>query len=328
LALGPLVISIQAAAWAGSIEIKVGLLRSVQNAGVFVAQQKGYFAVEGLQAQLVFFNGARQIPLSVASHQLDFGAAGTTVSLFKSASEGSVRVIGGVAREAAGYPLYGLAVSRPAYEAGLKSYQDLPGHSVAIATVGAPAHYSLALIAERYGFALSDVQVLPLESYANMVSMVSHGQADAGIIPATQMMPAISRGALKLIGWIGDEAPWQVSVIFTAADTADQDRDTVIRFLRAYRRGAREYHDAFAGADGKRADGPTAPNILSIVAQYIGQSVEQIKDEIAYVDPAGRLDVKDVLRQIKWYRAQGLLDPLDHTETAIDKRYVIPFPNQ
>jgi len=322
------VIWAQAAAWAGSIEIKVGLLRSVQNAGVFVAQEKGYFAIEGLQAQLVFFNGAQQIPMAVASHQVDFGAAGTTVSLFKSASEGSLRVIGGVAREAAGYQLYGLAVSRPAYDAGLKRYQDLPGHSVAIATVGAPAHYSLALIAERYGFALSDVQVLPLESYANMVSMVSHGQADAAIIPATAMTLEISRGALKLIGWIGDEVPWQVSVIFTAADTADQDRDTVMRFLRAYRRGAREYHDAFVDADGKRADGPTAPNILSIVAQYIGQSVKQIKDEIAYVDPDVRLDVKDIQRQIKWYRAQGLLDTLDHAEAAIANRYVIPLPGQ
>ena len=41
----------QATVWAGSIEIKVGLLRSVQNAGVFVAQEKGYFAVEGIQAK-------------------------------------------------------------------------------------------------------------------------------------------------------------------------------------------------------------------------------------------------------------------------------------
>src|SRR5215468_8702152 len=70
LTLAPLMIWAQVAAWAGSIEIKVGLLRSVQNAGVFVAQEKGYFAVEGLQAKLVFFNGAQQIPLSVVSHQL------------------------------------------------------------------------------------------------------------------------------------------------------------------------------------------------------------------------------------------------------------------
>src|SRR5262249_13582313 len=102
------------------------------------------------------------------------------------------------------------------------------------ATIGAPAHYSLALIAERYGFDLSAVRIIPLQSYANMVSAVSAGQADAGIIPATEMKSAISNGALQVIGWIGDEVPWQVSVVFTASEMTNERADTVMRFLRAY----------------------------------------------------------------------------------------------
>ena len=320
--------SAQTAVSAELTEIKIGLLRSVQNGAVFIANEKGYFAIEGLAAKLTFFNTAQEIPVAVASHAADFAAAGTTASLYTLANDGKLRVIAGAAHEAAGYQLYGLAVSRQTYQAGLKTFKDLPGHSVSIATVGAPSHYSLALIAERYGFDLSEVRILPLQSYANMVSAVSAGQADAGIIPATEMTSAISHGALQIIGWIGDEVPWQVSVVFTAADTANDRSDIVMRFLRAYRRGARDYHDAFALADGRRKNGPATAEIASIIARYIGRPAEQIESEIAYVDPEARLDVKDILRQISWYRAQDLVDGPDNREETFDKRYVIPLPER
>jgi len=316
-----------AAASAELTQVKIGLLRSMQNSGVFIAQERGYFAAEGLATSLVLFNGAQPIPEAVASHNVDFGVAGTTASLYRLGNAGALRIIAGAAHEAAGYHLYGLAVSRHAYQAGLKTYKDLPGHSVAISTFGAPAHYSLALIAKRYGFDLTDVRVTPLQSYAEMVLVVSNGHADAGIMPATEMTTAISNGTLQIIGWIGNEVPWQVSVIFTATEFANENRDTVARFLRAYRRGAREYYDALAGADGARKDGPSVREILSIIAQYLGHTAEQIKTEVSYIDPDGRLDVNDILQQIGWYRAQGLLDgPEQHLdEEIIDKRYVIPL---
>ena len=74
--------SAQTAVSAELTEIKIGLLRSVQNGAVFIANEKGYFAIEGLAAKLTFFNTAQEIPVAVASHAADFAAAGTTASLY------------------------------------------------------------------------------------------------------------------------------------------------------------------------------------------------------------------------------------------------------
>jgi ABC-type nitrate/sulfonate/bicarbonate transport system substrate-binding protein len=49
----------QIAASAELINIKLGILRSVQNGAVFIADAKGYFAAEGLATKLVFFDGAQ-----------------------------------------------------------------------------------------------------------------------------------------------------------------------------------------------------------------------------------------------------------------------------
>ena len=211
---------------------------------------------------------------------------------------------------------------------GLKSYKDLAGHAVAVSQIGSPTHYSLALIEEKYGIDPATIRVLPLQSVPNQLSAVRGGQADASIFNATVAVPAIERGEVKLLGAVGDETPWQIGVVYTATKMANDRRDTVERFLRAYRNGARDYHDAFTGADGKRADGPTTAPIMDIIAKYTGQTFEQIKLAIAYNDAEARLDVKDLLHQIAWFKSQNMVKGPVNGQEIIDPHYAIPLPER
>ena len=107
---------------------------------------------------------------------------------------------------------------------------------------------------------------------------------------------------------VGEEVSFQTGIIFTAAKTADNNRDRVEHFLRGYRKGARDYHDAFVGPDGKRRNnGPGVTEILAIISKYVGHSPEQVKASIAYVDPNAALDTADIARQIAWYQSQGMV---------------------
>lgn len=141
-------------------------------------------------------------------------------------------------------------------------------------------------------------------------------------------MPGVERGQTKLLAFVGDETPWQLSSILTTRKLAEERPDTVARFLRAYRLGARDYIAAFASADGKRRDGPTMPEILDIIGKNVGQSPEQIKPAIGYVDPDARLDEKDLQRQADWYVAQGMLKNCVDVATVIDKRFVVPLARE
>ena len=87
-------------------------------------------------------------------------------------------------------------------------------------------------------------------------------------------------------------------------------------------------HDAFTGSGETRQDGPSAPATLSIYAKYVGQPVEVVKIGIPYYDAEARLDVRDILHQIAWYKSQGMLKgPVDGA-ALIDQRYVIPLPER
>ena len=308
--------------------IKVGTLKLAQYSPVFIAQEKGYFAAEGLDAELVMFESAEPAAVAVVSGDLDFAVAGTSAGLFTLAGQGAIRIIGGSFREAPGFRNFGFTVSNRAFAAGLKSYKDLPGHTMAVTQIGSPTHYNVALIAEKFGLDLKSIQVVPVQSLPNELSAVKGGQVDATLLAATLVIPAAERGDVQLLGWAGDETPWQFAVLFAGTKTANDRHDTVERFLRAYKKAARDYYDAFTGADGKRQDGASAPEILALIAKFTGQPAERIETGISYVDPEARLDVKDVLHQIAWYKSQGMVKGEVDGDQIIDKRYVIPLPEQ
>jgi NitT/TauT family transport system substrate-binding protein len=303
--------------------IKIGFVKVPGYGPVFIAQEKGYFADEGFAAKLVPFEAAQPVAVAVASGDIDFGVAGPSGGLFNLGGEGALRIIAGMVREAPGFQNGAFVASNRAYEAGLKSYKDVAGHSFAITQIGGPSHYSLVLLAEKYGVDLKSIRVLPLQSMPNAVSAVVGGQADASLISASAVMPSLRRADMKLIGWIGEEIPWQIGVAFTTTKIAREKPMTVERFLRAVRKGTRDFHDAFTGPGEVRADGPRAPEVLAIISKYIGEPSALIN--VPYVDADARLDVNDVLHQIDWFKSQGLVKGEFKGGDLIDKRYVIPL---
>jgi NitT/TauT family transport system substrate-binding protein len=290
---------------------------------LYIAVEKGYFAAEGLDPELVYFEAGQPVAVAAVSGDIDFGIAGLTGGLYALAEQGALKIIAGQTREAPGFRANTVVASQRAYQAGLRTFKDLPGHSVAVTQIGSSFHYDLALLAEKYRFDLGTIRIMPLQSNPNSVAAVSGGSVDAAISLVTYLKPALDKGDVKLLGYIGDETPWQLTGCFVAARTANERGDTVQRFLRAFRKATREYHDAFTGPDGRRHDEATAPDVLAIIAKYTGRPVAEIDQSIGYIDPEAALDIADVARQVAWYKAQNLVKGELSGDQLVDRRYAI-----
>ena len=303
--------------------IKVGILKTPPSGLVFIALDRGYFAAEGLDVELSYFEAGQPIALATAAASIDFGANGPSAAFYNLAGEGVLRIIAGMYREAPSFRILGYVASNHAFAAGLTSLKDLPHHSLAVSQIGSPPHYALALLAEKYHFELDTIKLLPMQSVPNMISALGGGQADATIITGAAALAIDQHGEGKLLGWVGDETPWQMGVLWTSTKMI-RERDGMIgRFLRAYRKGARDYHDAFTGSNEERADGPTTTEVVAIIAKYTGLAATQIEQTVAYADPALRIDVNDIRHQIAWFRAQGMVKVDVHADSIIDKRYAV-----
>ena len=324
-ALAALLLLVQGPARAEAV--KIGAIKTAGAGPIYIALDKGYFTAEGLDAELVFFDAAQPVAVAVASGAIDFGVTGVTAGFYNLAGGGALRIIGAQGRESPGFHNVVLLASRRAYDGGLKSLRDLAGHSVAITGTGTPGHYAVGLAAEKYGFPISGVRFLSLGSVPNIMSALTGGQADAGATVVTvPMVPAIDRGDFHVLGWVSDEFPFEDRAIFVSTKTADQRRDTIERFVRAFKKGAQDYHDAFIGPDERPKDGPAAAATIEEIARHVGQKPEAVRLGIAYIDPTLRVPVADIKRQVAWYKSQGMVKPDVDADAFIDKRYVVPLP--
>jgi NitT/TauT family transport system substrate-binding protein len=315
------------AAHAAGEHIKLGLVKVVNSGGTFIAIEKGYFAAEGLDPEIVFFEGGG-VPIAVAvvSGDIDVGETATSGSLFSLGGQGAIKIVGGETREARTFHNFALAASNKGWDAGLKSFTDLPGHSLAIPQIGSSAHYRLSLLADKFGFDIHTVQLKAVQSIPNVASAIKGGQADGTINASTQLVPMFDAGEAHLIGWLADQVRYQSAVTFVSTKTATQRPDMVMRFLRAFHKGLAFYHDAFTGPGEVRADGPNAPEALAIISKYTGQTVDQVKLAIAYAPANGGLATQDIAKQVAWYTGEGLLKgPID-PEGLIDRHFVTDLP--
>src|SRR5258706_398754 len=148
---------------------------------------------------------------------------------------------------------------------------------------------------------------------------------DAAQLPGSTARTLMDAEGAKLLGWIGDETPWQLGAVFVSPKTL-VNKPLVTKLLGALVRADREYHDVIltAVADGKAPINEATKPLLEIIAKYTNLPVEQVVGNCAYIDPDGRLDVRNVANQIEWLQAQGFVDKGFNADAIIAKDYVKP----
>jgi NitT/TauT family transport system substrate-binding protein len=304
-------------------KLTVGVLKLASSGPVFLAEDLGFFREAGLDVELKFFEAAQPVAVATVSGDVDLAVTGVTAGFYNLAGKGALKLIAGQAREEPGYKLVAVIASKKAADAGLKGLADLPGRTAGVTQVGSTFHYSLGLLAEKHGFDIAKVRVVPMQSLPNLVSAVKGGQVDSAIMPATGATPLIASGDAVLLGW-ADETPWQVAAVFTSPRAIANRRAALESFIRGYQKGLEAFHASFLtkGPDGQIQLGLDADKHLAIIAKHTGQSPTSIRNSIPYIDPKGRLLVGDIYRQVRWYQSQKLVDSAVDAASILDLTFV------
>ena len=307
--------------------IVIGTSRLLAYVAVPIMIEKGFLTAEGLDAELATFDSAQPITTAVVSGDVDFGVGGLSAAFYNLAGQGQLRVLAGGGREMPGFYNFAILVSNRAATGGLASLKDLPTHMVGVTQLGSTLEYALGRVVEKYGLDLSTIRVTALQSNSNLFSALTGGQLDAAVMPGAPAAPLIARGDIKRIAWIGDEVPGiQNNTAFTSTRTANERPELVERFLRAYRKAARFYHDAVADRNEQRRDGANFSEVVAILAKFASLSLDDAKASLPWVDGDGRPDIGDIRHQIAWFKSQGMIKGAVDADAFIDKRYVVQLP--
>ena len=323
LAIGFFAMALGAASAHAGDPIRIGYVgTSLASLPIVVADGKGFFAAQGLDAKLMPFESSQPIALAIASGDADFGTTGLSEPFFVLGNQGTLKIIGGDTVEHKGFHGLGFVASNQAYGAGLTSVQKLGGHSVGITQPGSPLEFSLALVLDKYAIDLKTVRVMGLQSNSNVASALTGNQVDAAVMSSANLYAIVNRGGAQLIGWLDEEVHGaDVSGTVTSTKFANQRPETVKRFLAAFRLGAQAWDAAFLDAQGNRADQANAGEMIALVAKGLGQPEEVVRRGLSYVDPEASIAVADLQRMLDWYEAKGLQKFHVEATALIDMRY-------
>jgi len=279
-----------------------------------------------MEVRFVYLNAALPTATAVVSRDADFGVTGLSAGFYNLAGQGALKIIAGSGQEVKGAFLTPYLASNAAYARGLTEPRDYAGKTIGLTTFGGPFHYDVIKLADKYGFPLAGMRLLQLQSFNNIASALKGGTIDGALLTSVVAQPLQEHGAAKIIGWVGDETPWQLSAVFTSASTDAQHHDLARRFVAAYRTATREYDAAFQrrDANGHVVQGKDAAALVKIIAAATGLSEAETRKSLGYIDRDAGLMPGSIAEQIATWQRLGMVKPEVTAERIIDASLADP----
>ena len=306
--------------------IKVGLLSLTSHSPSIIAEAKGYFADQDLEVEFVTFQAAQPMAVAIASQDVDFGVTAISGGLISLAEKGVIKIIGGALQETPDVEGQKILVSKAAHDAGVTSPAMLKGRSFGITTTGSSFHYMAHKIADKEGFARSEIALKPLQKVPAVIASLKSGQIDAwSIVP--NIANALTKGPEVVeIGKIADYIDsYQVTTVFTSTANTTDKPDLVKRFLAGYSKGVDDYNAALV--DKTMSEDDTAA-IVAMVNKYVysDQHIEKADPRIRAgamrINANARMNMASIEDQLEWFKSEKLVPEDSSMENLVDTSFV------
>ncbi len=196
---------------------------------LWLAQDKGLFAKQGLATELITFQGGTPTVQALLSGGISFAATSTDTGANARVRGGNVV---GIAEWVNSFP-YMLVTSKE-----IDRGERLKGKKIAISRFGGAAHYAARLSLGKLGLdAEKDAQMLQIGDESVRLTALRQGFVDATVLTPPTNLTARNLGFNVLVSLVDAGVKYSFDTIFTTRDYVARNRDTTLRFLRGFLSG-------------------------------------------------------------------------------------------
>ncbi len=304
------------------VKLEIGISGAATDVGFFIADKKGYFRQEGIDAHMTNFDTAAKMVAPLGAGQLDIGGGGPSVGLYNAIARGiDIKIVADKGATPAGHGFQPLMVRKDLIDSGrFKSLADLKGLKVAISAPGSGSSTTLNEAAKKGGVRYEDIEKMYL-AFPQQVLALSNKAIDASFTTEPNATEAEKRGVA--VRFMGDDIIYpnhQVAVILYAGSFIKSKPQAAKNFMRAYIRALRDYNDALR--DGKLA-GPKADEVIAILTEYTN-----IKDASVYraitahgSNPDGFVNMPTLATDLDFFKATGDIEGKVTIEQVVDNSF-------
>ena len=191
---------------------------------VFVAQDQRFFAKEGLDVALAQVTGSSAVATLTSGETQALVVGATEVADFDVAGGDLVMVAAG-----SNLPVFSLYVQK-----NVRSVQDLVGKKIAVTRIGTSTDTTARVILDHFGLTGKVEIVSAGGTLSGIMAEMSAGIAAGGILSPPTTAQADAAGFKELVNGVRLGVPMTQSALTVRRSYLAQNRETVLKLLRAY----------------------------------------------------------------------------------------------
>ena len=313
----------------GQERVTIAVTRSSTNGALFLAAARGYFKAEGIAPDMTAYASDGDVVKAMAAGSADVAVAQWSIEAVKLAKEAGFKAVAAQVSEREGYEGNEMVVSAAAYDRGIRKLDQLRSGVVVVDAVGSNLHYQLDQAQRATGAQAPGFTLRFAGSAKAAAAAIREGRADMAVLPMIEARDLLSINQGKLVAWCSQFSTSELGALFASQKMLTERRVVTEKFLRAYRRGAADYHAAFLRLDryAKRVSNATSQEAAKVLAYYVyprarpHEALAMAEGEVHYMDAKAAIDTVDLDRRIDWYQAQGLLDKSLSAKSLVDLNF-------
>ena len=301
--------------------VLVGAVSSASDAPFLIADRKGYFKEEGIKVTFQIFASGATMIAPIGAGQLDVGGGAPAAGLYNAIARGiNLRIVADRGTDSPGYGFDPIVVRKDLVTSGkYKKIADLKGMRVAESAKGSTTTPELVRLLAKGGLQYDDVQHVFL-AFPEQVAALKNGSIDATVALEPWATLAEKEGVGVRV--LPDDQFYpnqQLATVFYGQQFIEKRPDVARRFMRAYIKGARFYHDALKNG---HLAGPTSGEVIAILADVLKLDPSILRAMTpGDINPNGRVNAKSLIDDYETFRKLGLVTAEISMDKVIDNHF-------
>jgi ABC-type nitrate/sulfonate/bicarbonate transport system substrate-binding protein len=201
---------------------------SATQSPVWIAKETGFFAKQGLDAEVVLLPGSPRMVQTLISGDIDYAIVGASAAMRARMRGADVVMLATTAN----LSNMKLLVSR---DSGIRQLEDLKGKTLGVSQYGSDADGFARIVVEKAGLKPDkDVPIIQLGGHPQVAAAIAAGKIPAGVLGGLALLTAQKSGATLLTSGVKLKTAALSGTLATTGSRIQRNRDSVTRFMRAF----------------------------------------------------------------------------------------------
>jgi NitT/TauT family transport system substrate-binding protein len=295
----------------------MGCIAGTSDAGLYIAEEKGYFREWGIRLDCTNFASATEMVAPLGTGQLDVAGGAPSAGLGNALARGiTLKIVADKGSTPPGFGYAGLVVRKDLADSGaVRGPADFRGRRLAInTTAGSSMEASLDRLFREHGLQVADVELVSLP-FGDQPGALANGSVDV----AFPIEPFVTISVEQGLGVLWErQDKWyptgQIAVLMYGRNFAEHRIEVGRRFMAAYLKAVRDYNDAF-----RKGDAAKRREIVDILIRNTPLKDAALYDKMGMpgLDPNGRVSVQALKADQEYYLRSGKQQqPIDYDQVV------------